>query len=66
MTNLQLHSVLFHSNGCKNYNIAKFTIHFTTWACSNGPKITKVRSPIPWVYVGFYTMYYWMILTTIL
>jgi hypothetical protein len=26
----------------------------------------KVRSPIPWVYSAFYTMYYWMILTAIL
>jgi hypothetical protein len=26
----------------------------------------KVRAPIPSVYVGFYTMYYWMILTAIL
>jgi hypothetical protein len=26
----------------------------------------KVRYPIPWVYAGFYTMYYWMILTAIL
>jgi hypothetical protein len=27
---------------------------------------SKVRTPIPLVYVGFYTMNYWMILTTIL
>ena len=26
----------------------------------------KVRSPILWVYGGFYTMYYWMILTVVL
>ena len=26
----------------------------------------KVRSPIPWVYGVFYTVYYWMILTAIL
>jgi hypothetical protein len=25
-----------------------------------------IRSPIPWIYVGFYIMYYWMILTVIL
>jgi hypothetical protein len=29
-------------------------------------QVTKVRSPIPWVYGVFYTMYYWMILTAIL
>jgi hypothetical protein len=28
--------------------------------------ITKVRAPIPLGYVGFYIVYYWMILTTIL
>ena len=26
----------------------------------------KVRSPIPWIYGGFYTMYYQMILTVVL
>jgi hypothetical protein len=37
LTNLQLHG-LFHSSGCKNYNIKKFTTYFTIWACSKDPK----------------------------
>jgi hypothetical protein len=28
--------------------------------------VGKVRSPIPWVYGVFYTLYYWMILIVIL
>jgi hypothetical protein len=27
---------------------------------------SKVRSPIPWIYGVFYTMYYWKILTVVL
>jgi hypothetical protein len=26
--------MVFHSSDCKNYNIEKFTTHFTTWACN--------------------------------
>jgi len=29
--------MVFHSESCKNYNIEKFTTHFTTWACSKRP-----------------------------
>jgi hypothetical protein len=35
---------------------------FATTCCAS----CKVRTPIPLGYVGFYTMYYWMILTAIL
>ena len=36
------------------------------WNQWNGLLRHKVRSPMPWVYDGFYTMYYGMILIVVL
>jgi hypothetical protein len=57
--------------GCqKNYfpqrDMLKFTYkgRFLTIKIA-GSLGVNVRTPIPWVYANFYTMYYWMILTPI-